>query len=67
MMHGNPNIKWVSFVDPKTIDLSLGLIYVGRVSRMGNARYKYRILVRTPARKGHLVKLVIDGWIILTK
>jgi hypothetical protein len=34
---------------------------------MGNARYKCIILVTTPARKGHLVKLVIDGWIILNK
>jgi hypothetical protein len=34
---------------------------------MGNARYTYKILVRIPARKGHLVKLVIDGWIILNK
>jgi hypothetical protein len=34
---------------------------------MGNARNTHRILFKTPERKGHLGKLVIDGWVILNK
>jgi hypothetical protein len=55
------------FADPRSIDLSLSMIYAGHVSGMGKARNTHRILVITPSRKGHLRNLAIDGWIILNK
>ena len=39
--------------------------WAGHVTRMGEERRVYRVLVRKPEGKSHWVDLSVDGWIIL--